>query len=63
MSLRVNHEFQKSYVGEPLDVEFTYNRCLSNISLIPYQTGAQVIRTVHDQFSKYALMGLSVSFP
>ncbi|XP_067446394.1 RNA helicase Mov10l1 [Thunnus thynnus] len=26
VSLRVNAEFQRSYVGEPLDVEFSYNR-------------------------------------
>uniref|UniRef100_A0A3B4CIA1 RNA helicase n=1 Tax=Pygocentrus nattereri TaxID=42514 RepID=A0A3B4CIA1_PYGNA len=26
VSLRVNSEFQKSYLGEPLDVEFTFNR-------------------------------------
>ncbi|XP_072528268.1 RNA helicase Mov10l1 isoform X2 [Salminus brasiliensis] len=26
VSLRVNTEFHKSYLGEPLDVEFTYNR-------------------------------------
>ncbi|KAM3870151.1 RNA helicase Mov10l1-like [Diretmus argenteus] len=26
VSLRVNSEFQHSYLGEPLDVEFTYNR-------------------------------------
>ncbi|TNN76027.1 RNA helicase Mov10l1 [Liparis tanakae] len=26
VSLRVNSEFQRSYLGEPLDVEFTYNR-------------------------------------
>uniref|UniRef100_A0A4W4GW27 RNA helicase n=1 Tax=Electrophorus electricus TaxID=8005 RepID=A0A4W4GW27_ELEEL len=26
VSLRVNTEFQNSYLGEPLDVEFTYNR-------------------------------------
>ncbi|XP_029908601.1 RNA helicase Mov10l1 isoform X3 [Myripristis murdjan] len=26
VSLRVNSEFQQSYLGEPLDVEFTYNR-------------------------------------
>uniref|UniRef100_A0A8B9JWB1 RNA helicase n=1 Tax=Astyanax mexicanus TaxID=7994 RepID=A0A8B9JWB1_ASTMX len=28
VSLRVNKDFQQSYLGEPLDVEFTYNRCL-----------------------------------
>ncbi|KAF7224131.1 RNA helicase Mov10l1 [Nothobranchius furzeri] len=26
VSLRVNSDFQRNYVGEPLDVEFTYNR-------------------------------------
>lgn len=26
VSLRVNAEFQHSYLGEPLDVEFSYNR-------------------------------------
>uniref|UniRef100_A0A8B9JVV3 Mov10 like RISC complex RNA helicase 1 n=1 Tax=Astyanax mexicanus TaxID=7994 RepID=A0A8B9JVV3_ASTMX len=26
VSLRVNKDFQQSYLGEPLDVEFTYNR-------------------------------------
>ncbi|XP_070686569.1 RNA helicase Mov10l1 [Pempheris klunzingeri] len=26
VSLRVNSEFQRSYLGEPLDVEFSYNR-------------------------------------
>lgn len=26
VSLRVNSEFQHSYLGEPLDVEFSYNR-------------------------------------
>ncbi|XP_029289248.1 LOW QUALITY PROTEIN: RNA helicase Mov10l1 [Cottoperca gobio] len=26
VSLRVNAEFQRSYIGEPLDVEFSYNR-------------------------------------
>ncbi|XP_053282435.1 RNA helicase Mov10l1 [Pleuronectes platessa] len=29
VSLRVNSEFQRSYLGEPLDVEFSYNRTTS----------------------------------
>lgn len=34
VSLRVNPEFQHSYTGEPLDVDFSYNRLEERLRLI-----------------------------
>uniref|UniRef100_A0A9J8C2J1 RNA helicase n=1 Tax=Cyprinus carpio carpio TaxID=630221 RepID=A0A9J8C2J1_CYPCA len=34
VSLRVNADFQNNYLGEPLDVEFTFNRCAARCSFI-----------------------------
>uniref|UniRef100_A0A8C1UH35 RNA helicase n=1 Tax=Cyprinus carpio TaxID=7962 RepID=A0A8C1UH35_CYPCA len=34
VSLRVNADFQNKYLGEPLDVEFTFNRCAARCSFI-----------------------------
>lgn len=33
VSLRVNSDFQNSYLGEPLDVEFSYNRLEKRLHL------------------------------
>lgn len=33
VSLRVNSEFQDRYLGEPLDIEFTYNRLEKSLHL------------------------------